>query len=58
MTHQSTTHAIMELSKEIEKFAAEDNIEMFPWTDEINLDLGSLGQYMIDRKEELGFEGL
>ncbi|CAG9933076.1 hypothetical protein [Candidatus Nitrotoga arctica] len=58
MTYRSTAHAIMELSKEIEKFAAEDNIEMFPWRDEISLDLGALGQYMIDRKEELGFEGL
>jgi hypothetical protein len=58
MTNQSTAHAIMELSKEIEKYAAEDNIEMFPWADEINLDLVALNQYLVERKDELAFEGL
>lgn len=53
MRHQSTTHTIMEMSKEIEKFAAEDYSEMFPWTDEVDLEV--LG-YLVERKKELDFE--
>ena len=54
MRHQSTAHIIMEISKEIEKFAAEDYSEMFSWTDEVDLEV--LGDYLVERKNELDFE--
>jgi hypothetical protein len=54
MRHQSTAHIIMEISKEIEKFAEEDYSVMFPWTDEVDLEV--LGDYLVERKKELDFE--
>lgn len=54
MRHQSTAHIIMEISKEIEKFAAEDYSEMFSWTDEVDSEV--LGNYLVERKNELDFE--
>lgn len=56
MRYQSAVHAIMEMSKEIEKFAAEDYSEMFPWTDKVDLEV--FGYYLVERKEELDFETL
>lgn len=52
MKNASVTHLIIELSKEIEKYGAQEENEMFPGADEINLDLAALEEHMAERMEE------
>ena len=43
----------IQLSKEMEKCAAEEDYEIFSEADEINLELDALDEYMIERMDEL-----
>ncbi len=51
MRNESTTHAIMQLSKEIEMYALEEEYEMFSGADEIDLELEALGEYKTERMD-------
>jgi hypothetical protein len=51
VTNQSKARAIMELFKELGKSAANEKAEIFPWRNEINLDLKVHGYYLVERKK-------
>lgn len=56
MRNESTTHAIMQLSKDIEMYASEAEYEIFPGVDEIDLELEALGKYMTERMDRLDLD--
>lgn len=56
MRSESITHTIMQLSKEIEMYASEEEYATFPGADEIDLELEALGEYMTERMDRLNLE--
>lgn len=53
MKNASVTYSIIQLSKKIKKYGTEEEYEMFPGADEINLELAALEEHMAERMDEL-----
>jgi hypothetical protein len=49
MKNKSVNHAIMKLSKEIERQVSEGEYEIFPGVDELNLDLLACRKYLAEK---------